>query len=132
MSKKLIYLVSVLMVLGLISPVVAQDMEIGVAVQPPVIDGQVDDVWANASEQYFVPLEDPADGSGIWKVLYDAENLYVLVDMTDDSLQNDSASSWQDDSVEIYFDGGNTKVNTPLSGDDHQYTFGWTTDEIQG
>jgi len=34
--------------------------------------------------------------------------------------------------VEIYFDGGNTKVNTPLSGDDHQYTFGWTADDIQG
>jgi hypothetical protein len=32
----------------------------------------------------------------------------------------------------VYFDGGNTKVNTPLSGDDHQYTFGWTTDDIQG
>jgi hypothetical protein len=64
--------------------------------------------------------------------LYDSENLYVIVDVTDDSLQNDSAGSWQDDSVEIYFDGGNTKVNTALSGDDHQYTFGWTTDEIQG
>jgi hypothetical protein len=77
-------------------------------------------------------MEDPADGSGVWKVLYDAENLYVLVDVTDDSLQNDSADSWLDDSVEIYFDGGNTKLNTPLAGDDHQYTFGWTADDVQG
>jgi len=65
-------------------------------------------------------------------VLYDAENLYVLVDVTDDSLHNDSDGAWQDDSVEIYFDGGNTKLDTPLAGDDHQYTFGWATDEIQG
>ena len=108
------------------------DMEIGFAIKPPVIDGQVDGIWAVASSQSFVPLADPADGSGIWKVLYDVENLYVLVDVTDDSLQNDSAGSWQDDSVEVYFDGGNTKVNTPLSGDDHQYTFGWTADDIQG
>ena len=108
------------------------DMEIGFAIKPPVIDGQVDGIWAVASSQSFVPLADPADGSGIWKVLYDAENLYVLVDVTDDSLQNDSAGSWQDDSVEVYFDGGNTKVNTPLSGDDHQYTVGWTADDIQG
>jgi hypothetical protein len=108
------------------------DMEVGFALKPPVIDGQVDGIWAVASSQSFVPLADPANGSGIWKVLYDAENLYVLVDVTDDSLQNDSASSWQDDSVEIYFDGGNTKLNMPLSGDDHQYTFGWTTDDIQG
>jgi hypothetical protein len=108
------------------------DLEIGFAMQPPVIDGEVDGIWAVASTQNFVPLDDPANGSGIWKVLYDAENLYVLVDMTDDILQNDSASSWQDDSVEIYFDGGNTKLSTALSGDDHQYTFGWTTEDIQG
>jgi len=134
MCKKLIYLVSAFMVVGLIGPVAAQDvdMEIGLATQPPVIDGEVDGIWEGASTQYFVPLDDPANASGSWMVLYDYENLYVIVDMTDDSLQNDSASSWQDDSVELYFDGGNTKVNTPLSGDDHQYTFGWTTDDIQG
>jgi hypothetical protein len=108
------------------------DMEIGFALLPPVIDGEIDDIWAVASTQNFVPLDDPANGSGTWKVLYDADNLYVLVDMTDDVLQNDSSSSWQDDSVEVYFDGGNTKLDTPLSGDDHQFTFGWTTDEIQG
>ncbi|MHC4557906.1 MAG: LamG-like jellyroll fold domain-containing protein, partial [Planctomycetota bacterium] len=103
------------------------DMEIGFAIQPPVIDGEYDGIWAAASTQSFVPLDDPANASGSWKVLYDSENLYVMVDITDDSLQNDSASSWQDDSVEVYFDGGNTKVDTPLSGDDHQYTFAWTT-----
>ena len=106
------------------------DMEIGFAT--PVIDGQIDYAWEGASTQYFAPLDDPANASGSWKALYDSENLYVMVDVTDDSLQNDSASSWQDDSVELYFDGGNTKVNTALSGDDHQYTFGWTTDDIQG
>jgi len=111
---------------------VTVDMEIGIAMQPPVLDGEVDEIWAGASVQSFVPLEDPANGSGTWKALYDAENLYVIVDVTDDSLQNDSDGSWQDDSVEIYFDGGNTKLSTPLSGDDHQYTFGWTTEEIQG
>jgi endo-1,4-beta-xylanase len=124
-----------MLIFGLIGPVAAQqdvDMVIGLADPPPVIDGEVDDVWADAAAADFVPLEDPADGSGTWKVLYDAENLYVLVDVTDDSLQNDSSGSWQDDSVEIYFDGGNTKLDTALSGDDHQYTFGWTTDEIQG
>jgi len=108
------------------------DMEIGAAVEPPVIDGEVDSVWNSASTQSFVPLDDPADGSGTWKVLYDADNLYVLVDITDDSLNNDSSAAWQDDSVEVYFDGGNTKLSTALSGDDHQYTFGWTADDIQG
>jgi len=108
------------------------DMEIGFATQPLVIDGEVDGIWADASTQNIVPLDDPANASGSWQVLYDSENLYVMVDMTDDSLQNDSPNSWQDDSVEFYFDGGNTKLSTPLSEDDRQYTFGWTTEDIQG
>ena len=132
MIRKLFYLVSVFMVVGLIGPAAAQavDMEIGFGT--PVIDGQVDDIWADASVASFVPLDDPANGSGSWMALYDSENLYVLVDITDDSLQNDSADSWLDDSVEVYFDGGNTKLTTALAGDDHQYTFGWTADDIQG
>ena len=134
MCKKLIYLVSAFMVMGLIGPVAAQqvDMEIGFATQPPVIDGEVDETWADASTQYLVPVGDPANASGSWKALYDSENLYVIVDINDDSLMNDSASSWQDDSVEFYFDGGNTKEDTPLDGDNRQYTFGWTTDDVQG
>jgi len=108
------------------------NMEIGYAIVPPAIDGEVDAIWASAAAHSFVPLADPADGSGTWKVLYDEENLYVIIDVTDDSLKNDSASAWQDDSVEVYFDGGNTKLSTALSGDDHQYTFGWTATDIQG
>jgi len=108
------------------------DLEVACALEPPVIDGQVDGIWAAAATNSFVPLADPADGSGTWKVLYDANNLYVLVEVTDESLKNDSTSAWQDDSVEVYFDGGNTKLSTALSGDDHQYTFGWTADDIQG
>ena len=132
MIRKLFYLVSVFMVVGLIGPAAAQavDMEIGFGT--PVIDGQVDDIWADASVASFVPLDDPANGSGSWMALYDSENLYVLVDITDDSLQNDSADSWLDDSVEVYFDGGNTKLSTALAGDDHQFSFGWTADDIQG
>ncbi len=119
-------------VLAAMAGVERVDLEIAYAITPPMIDGEVDAVWALASTSSFVPLANPADGSGTWKVLYDANNLYVLVDVTDDSLKNDSASSWQDDSVEVYFDGGNTKLKTPLSGDDHQYTFGWTANDVQG
>lgn len=107
------------------------DMEVGCAGKAPVIDGEIDYVWGSASTQYFVPV-DANSASGSWKALYDSENLYVIVEVTDDSLMNDSNDSWQDDSVEFYFDGGNSKLNTALSGDDRQYTFGWGTDVIQG
>jgi len=106
------------------------DMEIGFGT--PVIDGEVDYVWEGASTQHIVPQDDPANASGSWKALYDSENLYVIADISDDSLMNDSASSYLDDSVEFYFDGGNTKDGPPLSGDNRQYTFGWATDEVQG
>ena len=119
-------------ILAVIAGVEQIDMEVGFAMVPPVMDGEVDAIWSVASTQSFVPLADPANASGTWKVLYDMENLYVLLDVTDDSLQNDSEAAWQDDSVEVYFDGGNTKLSTPLSGDDHQYTFGWTADDVQG
>ncbi len=119
-------------ILAVIAEVEQIDMEVSFAVVPPAIDGEVDTIWSVASTQSFAALADPADASGTWKVLYDNENLYVLLDVTDDSLQNDSDAAWQDDSVEVYFDGGNTKLDTPLSGDDHQYTFGWGADDIQG
>ncbi len=108
------------------------DMEIAYALKPPVIDGQIDSIWASASTQYLVPADDPADASGSWKALYDSENLYVLVEITDDVLVSDSASFWQDDSVEFYFDGGNTKDGPPLSGNNRQYTLGWSRDQVQG
>jgi len=134
MIRKLVYLMFVFAVLGLTGLAVAQevDMEIGYAIQAPVIDGEVDDIWEGATTQYIVPLEDPNNASGTWKALYDSMNLYVIVDVTDANLVNDSDGAWQDDSVEFYFDGGNTKEGPPLEGDNRQYTFGWATDEIQG
>jgi hypothetical protein len=116
--------------LGLTGPVV--DIEIGFAAQPPAIDGEVDGIWADASTQYFVPVGDLADASGSWQALYDSENLYVIADISDESLMNDSGAAYLDDSVEFYFDGGNTKDGPPLSGNNRQYTFGWTAEDIQG
>ncbi len=134
MFRKLICYVFIFMVVGLIAPAMTQavDMEIGYAIITPVIDGEVDDIWAGASTQTIVPVGEPNDASGSWQALYDAVNLYVIVDVMDANLVNDSESSWQDDSVEFYFDGGNTKEGPPLEGDNRQYTFGWATDEIQG
>jgi len=104
---------------------------------PPVIDGEVDDVWSLASiQELTIPLEGepsgPEDSSGNFRVVYDDENLYLLADVTDESLINDTAETWQDDSVEFYFDGDNTKGPAGLSGNARQLTFGWTTEDVQG
>jgi hypothetical protein len=107
---------------------------------PPVIDGKVDAVWAQASIQPIrttidgAVLTGPADASGQFRVLYDATNLYAIVDINDEKLYNDSGSAYLDDSVEFYVDGENTKGPSPLSGNNRQYTFGWTAapTDIQG
>jgi len=66
-----------------------------------------------------------ADLSGSWRTLWDDTNLYVLVDVTDDVLINDSANPWHDDSIEIYIDGDNLKGANYDGVNDIQYIFGW-------
>lgn len=115
-----------------------RDFEILPADPAPVIDGEVDDVWAAASIQPIMNTingaepSGPDDISGQFRVLYDNENLYALVDVNDDMLVNDTSQTWQDDSVEFYIDADNEKAPAGLGGNRRQYTFGWGDTAIQG
>jgi hypothetical protein len=114
------------------------DFEIPFVSTPPVIDGKVDDIWSKASIQSMKttitgnPPTGPADCSGQFRELYDADNLYVLADVNDDKLFKASASWYLGDSVEVYVDGDNTKAGPGLIGHARQYTFGWSQTVIQG
>lgn len=110
---------------------------IPLALQAPTIDAHIDDEWSLTPIQHIRTVvggfvDSPADLSGTWRVLYDNRFLYVLVEINDDHLVNDTPLTWRDDSVEFYFDGRNTKEGPPLVGDNRQYTFGWTTEDVQG
>ena len=114
----------------------AADVDIPWPDQPlPVIDGVIDPVWSLATKQFMtrtiegVPPTDPADCSGSWQALYDSRYLYVLIDVNDSKLYNDTvlANSWQDDSVEFYIDGNNSKGGS-TDENDFQYRFGWNVD----
>ncbi|KPL08286.1 hypothetical protein AMJ86_01185 [bacterium SM23_57] len=104
----------------------------------PVIDGEVDAVWANAdilkanrirrNPQNVDPDVD-ADCSGTLQALWDNEYLYVLVNVTDDILIQDSdyATAWHDDRIEVFIDADNSKT-ADIQGDkinDFQYCFSW-------
>lgn len=114
------------------------DFEIPCVSAPPVIDGKMDDLWKAATVQplsSFIqgnPIAGPADFSGQFRTTYDAQNLYVLVDINDSSLRNESTSAYLDDSVEVYFDGDNSKKGAGLTGNNRQFTFGWNATDIQG
>jgi hypothetical protein len=114
------------------------DFDIQKAATTPVIDGKAEAVWANATILPVTRKIDgadptgPLDASAQFRELYDDTYLYVFVDMNDSVLHNESSSAYLDDSVEVYVDGNNGKGPSPLSGNNRQYTFGWTATDIQG
>jgi hypothetical protein len=97
--------------------------------QPPAIDGQADDCW-NPATSYdlaniaYVPPSSDGDCSASFRALWDQDNLYVLVEVTDDDLVNDSDEFYQDDAVEIFIDADNAKADS-YGQNDYQYHFGW-------
>ena len=139
MFRKLIYLFSFVLVLSVVGVVSAQDVVIPSPGTMPKIDGNIDEVWFYSTEQAIDTSQvgaapsSPADGSGTWRALWNWENLYVLVEVNDDALTADSGggtNKWNDDSVEIYVDGDNSKASS-TDENDHQYTFWWGNEVLE-
>ena len=97
--------------------------------QPPDIDGKPDAVWSKARRYWirnnaYSPASDPADLGANFRAMWDADNLYVLVKVVDESLRNDSDEFWLDDSVEVFIDADNSK-SAEYGDNDYQYYFEW-------
>jgi len=99
------------------------------ASRPVVIDGRPEDLWSEA-RQYkignviYSPISSDADFSASYKAMWDADNLYVMVGVTDESLKNDSDEFWLDDAVEVFIDADNSKSGS-YGGNDYQFYFEW-------
>jgi endo-1,4-beta-xylanase len=84
----------------------------------PVIDGTVDDVWVSATELPINRYQMAWQGAnGISKVLWDNENLYVLIQVSDSQLDKSSANPWEQDSIEVFVDENNAKTSFYEDGD---------------
>jgi hypothetical protein len=101
------------------------------AVRMPVIDGKVDDVWNDAkaykiANVMYEPPKSSDDLSADYKAMWDENNLYLLVDVTDDILKHDtSPEAWyESDSVEVYIDVTDSK-SAQYGQTDYQYGFNW-------
>ncbi|MBM4025475.1 MAG: hypothetical protein FJ280_08710 [Planctomycetes bacterium] len=97
--------------------------------RPPVVDGQVDEVWKGVAAQIlghvvYAPISSEADLAARFKTIYDDEALYFLVEVTDDRLVSDSAEYWLDDGVEIFIAADNNKADV-YSDRDYQFHFDW-------
>lgn len=97
-----------------------------------IIDGIKDEPYTNG-----YPIETVVAGSnsssspaGKWSGLWDETNVYLFISVTDESLFNDSGDNWyEDDGVEIFFDGGNEK-STTYDNNDFQIGCIWGAEAI--
>jgi len=94
------------------------------ATATPPLDGSDTGAWANAP---FVPISHQFSGdstdTAAYKVLWDANNLYVLVSVQDSYLiAPTEANIWSGETVELYFSGTDS-TSTTYGLTDFQYAF---------
>lgn len=83
---------------------------------PPVIDGEIDEVWYTTPlmpVDKVIPSVEPVDTNDFKvdvRLLWDAEHLYMLLIVRDDTIFNDAPNIWDNDNVEIYLDLNNTGI----------------------
>jgi len=92
----------------------------------PVIDGKSVDLawkqgqWRPLSELILGSQPSKEDFSGRFKILWDAQKLYILLEITDDVLFDQHANPlhfyWDDDCIEVFID-------EDASGGNHQFNF---------
>ncbi len=92
----------------------------------PIIDGQIDPVWAVSPWQAIdvrwlgaqQGMPSASDYSGRYKVIWDEQQIYLLMDITDDVIfdhdPNPLSQYWIDDTVELFIDEDH-------SGGGHEY-----------
>ena len=92
----------------------------------PIIDGQIDDVWSktNANILENCRTTGQTEYKGWFKVLWDENNLYVLMKIYDNKPENVSGTAWVNDSVDIYVDENYERTKT-YQNDDYQLRIAW-------
>jgi hypothetical protein len=100
----------------------------------PVIDQTIDSAWSKAPTGKISNItigSKSADFSAQWRGMYDATNLYMLVEVVDANKVNHSnANWWEDDAVEIFIDGNNSKGTSYDKVNDFQLGFRWNDTQI--
>ena len=84
----------------------------------PVIDGEIDDVWENAPVINVNNYSMGTDGAtGTSRMLWDKNYIYVLTEVKDPVLSKASSNSYEQDTVEVFFDENNHKSSSYESDD---------------
>jgi hypothetical protein len=128
MNRGIACLTCLILAWGPAACVFAADAEIRSTGYPIKLDGVMDAAWASAN-QYLVAnavqgVASKTGSSAVWRALWDPQYFYVFVDVNDDQLNHDGPATYQDDSVEIFFDIGNQKTTSYGAGQS-QIRFNW-------
>jgi len=103
----------------------------------PGINGSEGAIWTPAI-QYDItqPIDGSASNAGdfsaYYKVIWDKNNLYAVINVSDDFLINDSQVGLEsfDDGIELYLDIGNDKSLSYDGVDDHHFLFRWNDPNV--
>lgn len=126
------------------------------AASAPVIDGNIDAVWSTVPSNDITQkigvadegsgLQNPPNNTSTWKTIWDANNLYILVQVQDASLVsqgafpgatnistlNGSPNLWDVDGIEFYLDGNNNKGGAYDNTNDFQMRFNLGSPTVTG
>src|SRR5699024_6564098 len=99
--------------------VIEADARLGKAAYgTPEIDGKIDDIWGEAPVLPIDRYQGAWHGaSGEARVLWDEENLYVLVEVNDSELDKTGEDDYQHDSVEVFIEESRQKSTFYQDGD---------------
>ena len=100
------------------------------AATPPVLDGTMDEIWKSAPPYPLgnLMVEPPAGApkpAAEYRALWDENNLYLLVEVTDSILRSEPDKDYYDsDGLEIYIDATNGK-GAEFGDTDYAYDVAW-------
>lgn len=78
----------------------------------PVVDGVADSAWDKAAAMEVNQYQMAWQGAlGTAKAMWDEENLYVLLSVSDAQLDKASANAWEQDSVEVFLDENSARTS---------------------
>ncbi len=88
----------------------------------PVIDGTIDEVWNNAKVHPLQQRDWYGSPTGLYsyfKIMWDADNVYILNYVDDDTPNAQGTDPWMNDNVELFFDM-NQSASAGFDSDDWQ------------
>src|SRR5690349_9490376 len=133
-------LFSLLIIIGLALPsalpyssalAVAGQVDANNVTTAPTIDGNLNESTWNLAQTVNKTTIGTPNNTVTMGAMWNSTTLFVAVRVLDANLFNDSANTWEDDSVEVYIDANNNK-GTTYDSFDRQFTKGYNDTGLGG